>query len=67
MDRDFAAFLVSVLLVAAIMTLGALLFGWTTCMNKARMAQVEHSFGPLQGCMVRINGQWVPIENWRVL
>lgn len=44
---------------------GALALDYASCRSKSTAMNVEHSYGPLQGCMVRVNGRWLPIESVR--
>lgn len=42
-------------------------FDYAQCRAKTNMMQVERSWGPLQGCMIKHKGQWVPLDRFRVL
>lgn len=47
---------------------GAYLFASMRCASQARAMGVSHTYGGLQGCVIEApNGQWVPMENFRVL
>lgn len=53
-----------------IMVGGILLIGtldYAECRAKTNMMQVERSWGPLQGCMIKHKGQWIPLDRFRVL
>lgn len=37
------------------------------CSSQANKMRLEHSWGPLQDCMVRVDGRWLPLANYRVI
>ena len=37
------------------------------CHQRARMMQLNSSWGPIQGCMVRVDKRWSPIEYIRIV
>lgn len=37
------------------------------CASKSRLMGLEYSWGPLQGCMVRHDGRWDPLEKYIVM
>lgn len=37
------------------------------CSSKAAAMGIESSYGPLKGCMIRVDRKWIPIESYRVL
>jgi hypothetical protein len=65
--------LVDYLLAASLVLFIAGLFSlpvivpWGVCTRKADAMGVRSSWGPIQGCMIEIKGQWVPLDNYRVL
>lgn len=36
------------------------------CRARAEMMEFNYSYGVFQGCMIRVQEVWVPIENYRV-
>lgn len=32
------------------------------CSSRAELMQLEKSYGPLQGCMVKVRGKWLPLS-----
>lgn len=36
-----------------------------SCYAKWEKAGYETSYGPMQGCMVRVGGKWIPVETIR--
>ena len=39
-----------------------------TCSAKAKAMKIRSDWGPIQGCMIEPKpGQWVPLQNYRVL
>ncbi len=68
----YGAFAALMIMAELSVPIGGLLYGmfWlaeTSCEKQARKAGVEWDFAVMQGCMVKINGPWVPLRNWRVL
>lgn len=62
-------------LVGALLVVGGVVLGigvvstWAngySCRTKAEAMELEHRFGWLQGCLLKVHGQWVPIANYRV-
>lgn len=37
------------------------------CHIKARAMGKDCTWGPLQGCMIQVNGAWVPLEAYRTV
>jgi len=37
------------------------------CQAKAKAQSLEFDWGPLKGCMVKVNGQWVDYNRFRVM
>lgn len=52
---------------AAAIILLLLMFGWemAACHGKWEKSGFESSYGPIQGCIVNVNGRWLPSENYR--
>lgn len=50
-----------------IIAIGGLLFSYTKCHSKAQMQGYECQWGPIQGCMVKVDGKWVDYDKWRVM
>lgn len=47
---------------------GAYWFSAARCAHQAHAMGVSHTYGAFQGCIIKApNGQWVPLENFRVL
>ena len=38
---------------------------YTTCHNRADLMEMPAEWGVLQGCMVKYNGKWLPLNNLR--
>ncbi len=55
---SFLGLVVTVLLVWAMIYIP----GSITCSNRAELMGVEYSFATFQGCMVKYQGRWLPIE-----
>ncbi len=36
------------------------------CQEIAQTAEVEWQYSRITGCLVKINDQWIPLDNWRV-
>ena len=37
------------------------------CNSVAVKMGLHYSYGPIQGCMLKVDGKWVPKESYRVL
>jgi hypothetical protein len=37
------------------------------CKTIAEKMEKEVSYGPIQGCMIRHNNQWIPLDRFRVI
>lgn len=37
------------------------------CRVKANVMGLERSYGPIQGCMIKVNGKYIPLESYRVV
>lgn len=37
------------------------------CNSQASKMELEHSFGPLQDCMVKVDGKWMPLASYKVI
>lgn len=37
------------------------------CSSKAEKQGLEHDWGIIQGCMVKIEGKWIDYDKWRVM
>ena len=44
---------------------GSALFAAVQC--GAKTPGMDSDWGPVQGCMVKVNGKWVPYDRWRVV
>lgn len=38
-----------------------------SCGSRAEKMGFRGDWGPIQGCMVKVDRQWIPIESYRVL
>lgn len=41
------------------------LLAYASCASHAKKMGLDYSWGPLQDCMVLIDGQWVPLESYK--
>jgi hypothetical protein len=37
------------------------------CDSKAKMMGFKYDYGPIQGCMIKVESKWIPIESYRTL
>jgi hypothetical protein len=67
MKRDDGAFGVVFVWAALIFLIGVVpIIGDTySCHSKWDRTAQAVEYGPVQGCMIKINGRWVPAENYR--
>lgn len=66
-EDEFMTFVVGIVfaIIIALVTLG---FYTYECSTKASMQELEWSYGPIQGCMVRErNGKWVDYARLRYM
>jgi hypothetical protein len=38
-----------------------------SCDSKASTMGFESNYGPVQGCMIKVKGAWIPVESYRTL
>lgn len=62
----FVQVFVSVLMLI-FMSCGAFMMDSYSCDSKARKMGFESSYEPIEGCMIKVNGKWIPKEQYRVL
>lgn len=63
--NNFIGFVVCWVALSAIVALPIFWLDSLSCSSKARAMRVDKTWGPLQGCMVNISGQWMPLESYR--
>lgn len=51
----------------AVMTGAVCAFKFASCHFKASKQELECSYNPLQGCMVKIDGKWIDYDRLRVM
>ena len=59
------AFVSVVMLVLAFVAI-YLLSTWS-CSAKADAMQLPHDYAVLQGCMIKVEGRWIPLESYRTV
>lgn len=37
------------------------------CERRAAVMKVKYDYGPIIGCMIEVNGQWIPLSSFRVI
>lgn len=64
MSRGFSdlAIALSLCVVVVIVVGVANLTSFAKCSSRGRLMGPEYSWGPVQGCMVKYRGHWLPIE-----
>ena len=55
------------MLVLALLTVVTYVPASISCDSRATKMGMPFSYGLLEGCMVRVEGRWVPIEAYRVI
>lgn len=58
-------FISALVVLVCIFLVGAL--NDNSCAVQARRMGLEQEYGWSEGCMIRVNQQWVPIDNYRVV
>ena len=66
MDDDVMIILGCLLLVLGLI-IGAITFSSYECHSKAEKQGYECSWGPVQGCMIKVDGKWIDYKKWRVM
>lgn len=61
--NDFYAVVVVMLFVLGI----AVAAEWYVCKSQSTMMSKVYDYGPVQGCMIRHKGEWIPLDKYRVL
>lgn len=67
MGKEYIAGTTILVLLIVALFVGVELIKWSRCHTKAEMQGYECSWGPIQGCMVKIDGKWVDYDKWRVM
>jgi hypothetical protein len=66
---DFAWLILAAIAALAFMVAIALIIYWPfgayECRSKSSAMQVERSYGPVQGCMIKVDGKFIPIGSYR--
>lgn len=66
-EDEFMTAIVSIVFMI-LMVLGLLAFNTYECSTKANMQELEWSYGPIQGCMVKErNGKWIDYARLRYM
>lgn len=66
MDKD--EWIVVIIIIVGLMMFPAFVIGFNAykCKSKATMQEMEWSYGPIQGCMVKQeNGKWIDYDRLR--
>lgn len=53
--------------IIAIITAPVMMMVAASCSSQASKMELEHSWGPLQDCMVRVDGKWMPLDSYKVV
>ena len=62
MDRDLASMIAAVVIFIGTLVGLALWLAAASCTSQANRMGVEHSWGPLQDCMIRTDDRWEPLD-----
>ena len=60
--RDWTVVIVGVLGVAGVLVALCMWLAAASCASQASRMGVEHSWGPLQDCMIRTDDRWEPLD-----
>lgn len=66
MDEGIGYILFLIVLVIVLMG-GAYVADASSCQNRAKMMGFEHSYGVMQGCMIKTPTGWIPLDAYRVI
>lgn len=64
-NEGMVMFVGSLLMFAALVGLVVWL-GDTRCTNQWKRSGFEYSYAMVQGCMIKVDGRWIPASNYRV-
>jgi hypothetical protein len=53
--------------IGAIISAPALMLAYAACASQASKMELDHSWGPLQDCMVKVDGKWMPLDSYKVV
>jgi hypothetical protein len=62
-EEDFIVMIIGSAVLLLIIGGIAAAFDYASCNSKASAMHVEKTWGPLQGCIVKYRGAYVPIDN----
>ena len=62
-QKGFSQLILLVIVGVVIVFGGVTTLDYASCGSKASAMHVEKTWGPLQGCIVKYQGVYVPIEN----
>ena len=61
-DMVIAACALMLLAIFSVLLGLAMWLDYTACHNRADMMRLESRWGPVTGCMVRVDDRWSPLE-----
>ncbi len=69
MSDKWFPILVTCLFLLFLPTILSVLFtsDWYACKSRVTKMEKEYSWDPIQGCMLKYNGQWVLLDKFRVI
>lgn len=62
MNWEDIFFSTAIATIVAATVLGSIWLESAKCSSQADLMALEHSYGPIQGCMVKVNGRWLPLK-----
>ncbi len=63
-DDSLAVTIFSIIIIAILFLFFSLVDMWS-CHSK--WSEYKVSYGPIQGCMIKVNDKFIPAENYRVI
>lgn len=58
-----AGFILGIIVLGVLF--GANAVSRATCNQQWEQSKFEHQYGFIKGCLIKVNGQWLPADNYR--
>jgi len=54
-----------IIVIVCLAIMGPTLFSCVTCNQQTKDIGFSHKWGIWSGCMIEVNGSWMPLDNYR--
>ncbi len=65
--QEFLLIIFLSVLLVVLFCVGALWFRYAQCHNRAEMMGFDAEWGITTKCMIKVDGQWLPMSRYRVI